>query len=345
MNEVLVSIIVPVYNVDAYLERCVESLINQTYRNIEIILIDDGSTDQSLKLCHKLQKTDHRICVYYSAMYLGENENKNYELETTRNCGLERARGDWVMFLDSDDTYVTNAVENMVSFAQSHDADIVFSPYNEIVNCDTSISQADIEEGIYSQEEFSSQCLKEIPVKLLNCIGNKIYKRDLIEEYKIRFDNYYHYNEDAAFMLQALMIAKRIGYTKVPFYNYYIRETGSIQSSYRENMFEFLMRTCNLYKIFFERNSTFEFVENEYFSLIANIAFGSLYNEVDNSKYKKFKDVFSSIKKCEHYEGMQKRINSFSFGQRMMIECMKMNIPILLYAMIKLNKRIATLTK
>lgn len=67
MNEVLVSIIVPVYNVDAYLERCVESLVNQTYRNIEIILIDDGSTDQSLELCHKLQKTDHRICVYYSA--------------------------------------------------------------------------------------------------------------------------------------------------------------------------------------------------------------------------------------------------------------------------------------
>ena len=104
MND-LVSIIVPVYNVEPYVKRCVESLWEQTYQNIEIILVDDCSTDNSLEVCKHLQETGRNILPVL-------HHECNEGLEGTRNSGIEAASGQWIMFLDSDDTYTANAVEN-----------------------------------------------------------------------------------------------------------------------------------------------------------------------------------------------------------------------------------------
>ena len=90
----LISIIVPVYNVEKYLEKCVNSIVNQTYKNLEIILVDDGATDSSGKLCDKLAKIDNRIKVYHK---------ENGGLSDARNYGVERATGDYIGFVDSDD--------------------------------------------------------------------------------------------------------------------------------------------------------------------------------------------------------------------------------------------------
>ena len=109
--EALISIIVPVYNTEPYLKKCVDSLLAQTYKNIEIILIDDCSTDKSRSLCYELQKQNNNILVVC--------HDENCGLEATRNSGLENAKGDWIMFLDSDDTFENNAAEDMVNFAIS----------------------------------------------------------------------------------------------------------------------------------------------------------------------------------------------------------------------------------
>ena len=105
MNE-LISVIVPVYNVEEYLPKCIESIINQTYKNLEIILVDDGSTDNSGRICDEYAKKDDRIIVFHK---------ENGGLSDARNCGIDAATGDWVQFVDSDDYIHQTMVEKMYS--------------------------------------------------------------------------------------------------------------------------------------------------------------------------------------------------------------------------------------
>jgi raffinose-raffinose alpha-galactotransferase len=112
----LVSVIIPVFNVEQYIERCVESVINQEYKNIEIILVDDGSTDQSGMLCDELATKDERIHVIHK---------KNGGLSSARNSGLEHASGEWVTFIDSDDWVTEDYVSGMYNTAEMSKADVV----------------------------------------------------------------------------------------------------------------------------------------------------------------------------------------------------------------------------
>ena len=116
----LVSIIVPVYNVEQYLDRCLDSLVRQTYSKIEILLVDDGSTDGSGALCDAWQRRDHRIRVFHKP---------NGGLSDARNHGLERASGDWVCFVDSDDWFDLRFVETMLGALEDTGADVAECDY------------------------------------------------------------------------------------------------------------------------------------------------------------------------------------------------------------------------
>ena len=111
----MISVIVPVYNVKDYLERCVKSIINQTEKDIEIILVDDGSTDGSSLICDELAKSDNRITVFHKA---------NGGLSSARNCGIERAKGKYLCFIDSDDIISPYFVEHLLTLIQKYNCDI-----------------------------------------------------------------------------------------------------------------------------------------------------------------------------------------------------------------------------
>lgn len=143
-NQALISIIIPVYNVEEYLHECVDSVINQTYRNIEIILVDDGSTDSSGKICDEYAENDKRITVVHQ---------KNGGLSVARNTGLSNAHGDYVYFLDSDDYIKKNALENLLVIAEKDNSNIVF--FDAISFADTddfTVSQNYIRKNKYQTE-------------------------------------------------------------------------------------------------------------------------------------------------------------------------------------------------
>ena len=136
-----VSIVVPVYNCESYIRRCVDSLINQTWTNIEIILVDDGSSDMSGTICDEIKLKDDRIMVFHK---------NNEGLGKTRNKGMQLATGKYIMFIDSDDYIDAHGVENMINIAEKYQVEIVSS---EFIYGDK-VEKLTIQKGLYEKSDI-----------------------------------------------------------------------------------------------------------------------------------------------------------------------------------------------
>ena len=214
-NNNRISVIVPVYNVKDYLERCFNSIIHQTYQNLEIILIDDGSTDGSGELCDELSKRDGRVRVVHK---------QNGGLGSARNAGMEKATGDVFSFIDSDDWIEKEMYQCMMQLMCHDQSQIVacgikrvteegkISFYNDSFN----------EIICYTTEE----ALRELPknVRISNSMCNKLFSRETIENLRINETIYF---EDNPFTPQCIARAERVSYIAEPFYCYFER-AGSI---------------------------------------------------------------------------------------------------------------------
>lgn len=213
--EKLISIIVPIYNVEKYLEECLNSIINQTYKNLEIILINDGSIDRSREICEKFEKIDKRITLLNSV---------NKGAGAAKNIGLDKCSGEYITFVDSDD-YID---ENMIKVLYEN----MICTNVEIVQCnlyllykDEKIKKKNIyERKIFSAEEFLSMTTKDWSYYV---IYNKLYKVDLMK--RIRFPEN-TIIDDEYFTYQVISNAKNI--LEIPEYMYYYRQRkGSLMHS------------------------------------------------------------------------------------------------------------------
>ena len=208
----MISIIIPIYNQEKYLAECIESVINQNYPNIEIILVNDGSSDTSMDICKKYEGLDNRIIIV---------EKKNGGLSSARNCGLEIARGKYISFIDSDDfvsrTYIIDLYKTMIST----NSDISICGYSRFCK------KEDINPVITNQiEEFNA---REILIKTLYqenqeyfsvSVCNKLFKRSIFKN--IRFPEG-RINEDLAVITDLIGQAKKI--SCIYSHNYYYRVT------------------------------------------------------------------------------------------------------------------------
>lgn len=334
-----VSIIVPVYNSMSYIKKCLSSIVNQTYKNIEIILIDDGSTDGSYEFCVSESKLDKRIVVLRSSMFYGKNEAKNNGLETTRNCGIKYSTGEWVMFLDSDDEYVEDAVEKMVNHINPLSS-LCIAPFYEVINGERKLVNASINEGQFSIRDLASHILNEIPYKIITCVGNKIYSKNLLSSNSIFFDSKYKFNEDAGFILSVLNKANFVSYCNCPFYLYNIRYSGSIQSSYRDNMFFELMKTYGLLKDFLMSNDSFLKLKDYYEERVSNVLLQSFVNEIHYKNYRCFKDTFYKIKNSLVFRDFNFKNKLLSFSEKRSLISIKRNTPLFIYVLIKIKLKI-----
>ena len=209
-----ISVIVPVYNVKDYLNRCVDSLLEQTYFNLEIILIDDGSTDGSGDICDKYAEKDARIKVVHQ---------QNMGLSKARNIGVEKAAGEYIFFCDSDDYLEKGALENLYNKLSRDNADIVACGINCIVDGseagnNNTINTSD-KYGIWSGKQSVIQMMRSSNICSIAC--NKLYKKSLFEG--ITFpEGVFH--EDEATVYKLLYKAGIVSYTPVRYYNYCLRE-------------------------------------------------------------------------------------------------------------------------
>lgn len=227
---VLVSAIVPVYNSEEFLEKCIESLRNQTLKDIEIIFINDGSTDNSLDILKKYEKIDNRIRVV---------NQKNLGPSAARNKGIRIAKGKYISFIDADDWIDEKMYQEMIKLAEKDNADIAICDITIVdKNGERYRKGLNIEKNILNGDDIKELILKElIKSSKYNSMWNKIYRKSIVSEHKIFLDTKIFYAEDWLFNIKFLTSnAKRAIYVNKAFY-YYRRGHVSLSNKYDENTF------------------------------------------------------------------------------------------------------------
>lgn len=246
MEQPLVSVIVPVYNSEKRLSRCIESICAQTWQNLEIILLNDGSTDRSRAICEGFRLSDPRVRLV---------NKENTGVSDTRNLGLSLARGEYIQFVDSDDTLDPGFTQSMVAAAQENAADLVVSPYKMVIprgmglgqrlqeklalpqkpepEPDDPEAEPEVREygflpaGVYGQVDYALALMKKPGSFYYGALWNKLYRRDVIEQAQLRFSSELPWGEDAAFNLQYIRCAQRFCAIDRPGY-YYVQNAQSI---------------------------------------------------------------------------------------------------------------------
>ena len=224
MNQPLVSIILPVYNAQNHLARCVGSICAQTYRNLEIIILNDGSKDQSLPVCEEFRAKDSRILLV---------DKENSGVSDTRNLGLKLACGKYVQFVDSDDYLDPDFTEHLVTAAEENEADLVIAPYKMVIPAGASKPEQvlgkiqdelgvmsvarppEVREygflpaGVYDKDTFALR-LKDKPASYFySVLWNKLYRRDILTGNDIQFVSEMRWAEDLVFNLRYIQYAER----------------------------------------------------------------------------------------------------------------------------------------
>ena len=213
-----VSIIVPVYNAEACLRRCVESVLNQEYADFELLLADDGSRDGSGRICGEYAAADSRVRVFHK---------ENSGVSDSRNLCLDQARGRYLQFLDADDWITANATKLLVQAMEEHLCDLVISDFYRVVGERVS-PKGDIDEAqVLSREEYASHMMENPANYYYGVLWNKLYRREIVERHHLRMDPAISWCEDFMFNLEYIRRAETFFALQVPVY-YYVKTKGSL---------------------------------------------------------------------------------------------------------------------
>lgn len=241
MKETLISVVVPVYNCSRFLDVCINSLINQDYKNLEIILINDGSKDNSLEICKKYEKIDNRIIVI---------DKENGGVSNARNVGLSIAQGDYILFVDADDFLDEKYVSTLYNLAGDNDSkslvmcNIKKFKKGKMNNSSEIITDKNV---IYESNDF----FKFYIDNLLNPPYCKLYDRSTILNNNIKFNESVSLGEDLLFNLDYIKFIDRAIVNSNALYNYRIGNNNSLSRKYYPNMLEIQDKLCNKFRNYF----------------------------------------------------------------------------------------------
>lgn len=231
MKEHKVSIIIPVFNGEEHIQNCINSIINQTYKNIEIIIINDGSLDSTKIKCEELSRKDTRIKLI---------NQKNAGPSVARNTGIENASGNLIQFVDVDDSIKPNMVSKLVEKIDS-ETDLVICGYDTINQVNGKVIMKNNCDGINKRfhfAEFKQFFVKFYDLTILRQPWNKIYKKEIISNNQIRFDSRVKNAEDLLFNLEYYEKCNNVQIIDESLYRYSVGISNSLTSNYKADFFE-----------------------------------------------------------------------------------------------------------
>lgn len=243
MNSVKISVVIPVYNVEKYIKKAIESVINQTYKNLEIILVDDGSTDNSGLICDEYANIDERITVIHK---------ENGGIVSARKTGINHANGDYAVNLDPDDWIEATAYEQVVKIIEERHPDIVAYGMKKEFNGFVADQPIQLAEGQYNKNEFWTEfCNKvsenpfyEQPICMSQC--DKVVKTELFKKHQINCDEVLKKNVDDAVIFPMLLDMKNIYIDSRCWYHYCVRNTSILWQTKKGDDIRYKMLALNL---------------------------------------------------------------------------------------------------
>lgn len=219
MGKELVSIIIPIYNSQEYLDNCIKSVLNQTYCDIEIILVDDYSTDESLSICIKYARKDSRIRVL---------QTNGKGVSAARNTGICNAVGKYIQFLDSDDILLKYATEKLVSLIHVDNTQLVVASYTNIKDKKTETVEIEQHSIMKKQDYLNNYVSRREFEDFANYPWNKLYVTEIIKKNSLQFDEDKSIAEDALFNMKYLRYIKKISLLNFSVCNHYIRDNSLV---------------------------------------------------------------------------------------------------------------------
>ena len=306
-NSPKISIIVPVYNVQKYIEQCLKTLVAQTMKDIEIIIVDDGSPDESYKIYERFAAQDPRIRII---------KKKNAGVSEARNTGIDSANGEFLMFVDSDDWIEPNACEAMYKEYERTKADFIVADAYTVTNGkqhrNRVFNQNFVTEDPQFFKDYARACIaygfNPRPAVKWNISGlgspwNKLYRRSIVLEHGLRFDPYVKgIYDDNLFCLHYLTCIHKMSYITVPVYDYRI-VGASITQSYKANTLDISARIFKRIQEYineYQDKAAFEVPFYNYVIRRFSAELGVYYFSSNNQKTKK--EIFAELKKMMQTE-------------------------------------------
>ena len=312
-----ISIIVPVYKVEKYLDRCVESIVNQTYKNLEIILVDDGSPDNCPQMCDKWAKKDSRIKVIHK---------QNGGVSSARNIGLDNATGEYIQFADSDDYLELNACELLINNMKETNADWVIANFNRI---GSKFHQTEIIEKVMDNNFNTFKYMYE--KRINGGIWNKLYLKSLI---KFKFNENQKISEDFIFNCEYLQNCRKISFINDYIYNYISNDDSAIHS-FSKTCYDDLCLVCD----YIENNLKLKYKDNEkFFIKIQNIFFLGCFPNLIRTNIitlKEKKLLIKTYTKNKYFKIV--KLNNLSFKQKILYVLLKLKMVRLLTFLYKIK--------
>lgn len=257
----LISIIIPAYNAEKTLKKCVLSVIKQTYKNIEIIIINDGSTDKTLQICNDLKKTDNRIVII---------NKKNGGLSDARNRGIDNANGKYYVFVDSDDCINHKYIEILFNLQKKYKADVVTCEFLKFYSFDEINCLEEIIDNYDVEISYNEDCLKEYldrkgGIKIYHSVWNKLYKKELFSGISFEVGRYH---EDLFITYKLMKKCTCLVATNATLYYYYKNNKSSICSTYGDK--NFIDQCDSMYQIYSELKNDKDIKEELSYYIINN---------------------------------------------------------------------------
>lgn len=283
MEKDLISVVVPIYNVENYLKKCIDTILYQTYQNLEIILVDDGSTDSSSLIADSYQEKEQRIQVIHK---------KNGGLSDARNAGLKVAKGEFICFIDSDDYIENNYIQELYQTMLEQEADIAICGYQSVYEDGTKKENRTEKKIMTNQEALQLLFTKAQTEEVVT--WNKLYKTALFLEHNIQFP-VGKLHEDNFTTYQLLYYANKIAYTDQILYNYRQRST-SIVGTYNHKRLV-ILDVIKEIEMFFQDKPMNLSKEIEIYELLIQLGVINLLIFTDNTKEPIFLELIEKIRK------------------------------------------------
>ena len=310
----MISVIVPIYNSEKYIKKCIESILSQTYNNFEIILIDDGSTDNSPTICDEYAKQDNRIKVVHK---------KNGGVSSSRNCGIKLAKGKYLTFIDSDDYFDNYFLAN--SIKGINNVDMYLSGLKmELYDGNKIAKTID-----YTQSKSSIMTIKELFEKQNityphTCICGpwaKLYKTSIIKNKNILFDEKTNLGEDTLFNLTYFKNIKNVFFDKKAYYHYRRINNESLFSSYHPDIYEKHIKVYDTIRNLLKSQNCSKECLNRFEDLYASLLIGCIHHIFKFSKKKT--DRINVINKVMNNEYIKYATPRNTIKNKIIVNCLK----------------------